>query len=386
MSKNLKIYHTVYQITNLINENIYIGVHKTTNPYDSYLGSGLAITRAIEKYGKENFKKEILKICDTQEESYQFEALLVDYNFVCRTDTYNLCLGGGNSVNFNSVIVRPETREKISKSRIGNKSFTKNGFYKILIVETGEVFLDQTDTLKALNLGVGNRYKLNDLILSGKIRFLNDERQEQVFNKALIDRERKRVSKQEWSKRQSINMTGRTQSEESIEKTRQGRKEYYKNNPEKLKEKIAKMNTPEAREKANKNRKPQVWTDEMKKSHSIKKLKFNADTGAEPPNKNKKQIVNPITKETTYISNDEVLPNGWEFGSPVTGSKRGVMYNNGTKSKMFKDDEVIPEGWTIGRLNNRTWYYNPELKDYKSFDNSITPPDGWRRSTRKKHQ
>lgn len=44
--------YTVYKTTNIINGKYYIGVHKTTNPNDSYLGSGKAIKEAIKKYGK----------------------------------------------------------------------------------------------------------------------------------------------------------------------------------------------------------------------------------------------------------------------------------------------------------------------------------------------
>jgi hypothetical protein len=46
--------YTVYRTVNQINQKFYIGVHKTMNPMDNYLGSGKILGRAIKKYGKEN--------------------------------------------------------------------------------------------------------------------------------------------------------------------------------------------------------------------------------------------------------------------------------------------------------------------------------------------
>ena len=57
----------VYLTTNLINNKKYIGQHYG-EINDSYLGSGHIILDAIKKYGKENFKKEILKICKDYED------------------------------------------------------------------------------------------------------------------------------------------------------------------------------------------------------------------------------------------------------------------------------------------------------------------------------
>lgn len=55
----------IYMTTNLINGKKYIGQHKG-KVNDSYLGSGTTITKAIQKYGKENFKKDILCMCATR--------------------------------------------------------------------------------------------------------------------------------------------------------------------------------------------------------------------------------------------------------------------------------------------------------------------------------
>jgi hypothetical protein len=51
--------HYVYCTTNLINSRKYIGSH-SGEINDSYLGSGVNITKAIKKYGKHNFIKDIL--------------------------------------------------------------------------------------------------------------------------------------------------------------------------------------------------------------------------------------------------------------------------------------------------------------------------------------
>lgn len=55
--------YCIYQITNKINGNRYIGQHMyedESNPMGKYKGSGLNLRRAYKKYGIENFETEIL--------------------------------------------------------------------------------------------------------------------------------------------------------------------------------------------------------------------------------------------------------------------------------------------------------------------------------------
>ena len=82
----------VYQTTNKINGNIYVGVH--TGARRTYLGSGDNLKRAIDKYGKENFTRETL-FEGTSEEVLEKEKEIVNGEFIARRDTYNICLGGG---------------------------------------------------------------------------------------------------------------------------------------------------------------------------------------------------------------------------------------------------------------------------------------------------
>ena len=88
------MFYLIYKITNTINNKIYIGKHKTNDKNDDYMGSGKLLLRAINKYGIDKFKKEILFECNSEEEMNQKEAEIVDDEFVARLDTYNIKLGG----------------------------------------------------------------------------------------------------------------------------------------------------------------------------------------------------------------------------------------------------------------------------------------------------
>lgn len=112
--------YTVYKITNTINDKIYIGVHKTTNPNDSYMGSGIHIKHAIRKFGKENFNKSILFKYDNHKDAYLKESQIVTPSFVNDKSNYNLIIGGGG-INH---IVSESSRQRMSESA-KNKIFTK---------------------------------------------------------------------------------------------------------------------------------------------------------------------------------------------------------------------------------------------------------------------
>lgn len=122
------MYYLVYKITNLVNKKYYIGVRKTSNKDDGYMGSGKLIRKAIAKYGLENFKKEILFEFNNPNDMFDMERELVTEaevnNYLC----YNLKIGGyggwdhidnekhNKKINANRNYNDPIFKDKLSKS------------------------------------------------------------------------------------------------------------------------------------------------------------------------------------------------------------------------------------------------------------------------------
>jgi hypothetical protein len=95
----------VYLITNLTNGRKYIGKKnlyfsksrqvkgkkkrfKVESDWRSYYGSNKELAADVEKLGKENFKREILKLCTTKGEFSYFEAKYQFDNNVLESDDY----------------------------------------------------------------------------------------------------------------------------------------------------------------------------------------------------------------------------------------------------------------------------------------------------------
>ena len=119
------MFYCLYQITNLVNGKIYVGVHKTKNLNDGYMGSGKVIKSAIEKYGIDNFKKDILETFENAEAMYAREKEVVTDEFLLREDTYNLRRGGNGGFDYINKNISKSARYERQKNG-GTNSWVTN--------------------------------------------------------------------------------------------------------------------------------------------------------------------------------------------------------------------------------------------------------------------
>lgn len=135
----MKLFY-IYRITNLANGKTYIGQHKYKFLDDSYFGSGVAIKAAIKKYGKSNFKKEILySRIKNQDTADSMEKFAISKERSIGKAEYNLIEGGHGyrpvgswkkseewkarmSVIMRGKVFSDEHRANLSKRKLGNKN------------------------------------------------------------------------------------------------------------------------------------------------------------------------------------------------------------------------------------------------------------------------
>lgn len=117
----------IYKVTNLINNKIYIG--QDSKNKQNYFGSGKIIKKAINKYGIENFKKEILEICSNVDELNQAEKYWIEKLNSTNPDIgYNISFGGQSGWML-GLRHSDETKKSYSINRVGKLLGDKNGMY-----------------------------------------------------------------------------------------------------------------------------------------------------------------------------------------------------------------------------------------------------------------
>lgn len=189
----MDIYHYIYQISNKLNNCIYVGVRSCKGlPQEDidYMGSGDAIKAAIVKYGIENFEKIILSQYPSRKEAMEAEASIVNAEFVLREDTYNLTLGGfGGSVKGHKK--SNEHRRKLSIAKKG-----------------------QTCPHKGKELSAQHKQRISE---SNKNKVFT-EAHRQNLSMARNLRTKLRPDSAETRRKKSVALLGRTRSEETKRK------------------------------------------------------------------------------------------------------------------------------------------------------------------------
>lgn len=157
----MKKKHFIYLTTNLINGMQYIGQHYGYED-DSYLGSGVEFTKAVDKYGKQNFHRVILCFCESQKEADAKEIeIIAQYNAVKDQKFYNLATGG-RTMDFDLLNRKKEEWQKthpqehqaqVDKWR---QSGTEANSQPVLCITTGETFPSLCAAARHYNVAQSN--------------------------------------------------------------------------------------------------------------------------------------------------------------------------------------------------------------------------------------
>lgn len=153
----------VYKITNLINNKVYIGSsNNCLNRWNIHLwkGSKQVISRAIKKYGKENFKFEIIEKCDLQSLRSRELYWITFYNSCDTTKGYNIAKDTENA-NLGRKMSEEQKKKLSDKAKL--RTGDKNSFFGKHHSNTTRQQMSETKKAKYRgkdNPNYGNKYSI----------------------------------------------------------------------------------------------------------------------------------------------------------------------------------------------------------------------------------
>lgn len=178
----------IYLVTNKINGKQYVGQHK----YDGvgldkrYIGSGVLLHKAYDRYGIENFTMELLEEC-SDEDLNPLEQLYIEHYNTLKPNGYNLTKGGDGVYGFT---FSPESIEKLSLSHKG-KRLSPETIEKMRQSRIGHITSDETKQ-KISNALTGRKFSeercknISNALLGntpwnkGKIGVISDETKQKL--------------------------------------------------------------------------------------------------------------------------------------------------------------------------------------------------------------
>ena len=141
-------YNYFYRIENLIDGKFYYGIHSTDNIEDGYMGSGHRLVEAMKIFGKNNFKKEILKNFETREKASEYEALMVTENLVHDRNCYNVKCGGDYGTTSGTILVK-DKNEKWSRVSVEDERY-KSGELRNIMASLVSVYDKEDNSYKTI--------------------------------------------------------------------------------------------------------------------------------------------------------------------------------------------------------------------------------------------
>ena len=188
----------IYKITNKLNNKVYVGKRQKPQFETWYWGSGVHISNAIKKYGKENFSREILEWCDSSEQLCEREKFWIkELDAKNSVAGYNISDGGdgvslpGNLNGMYGKKASEESRQKMSMAHPKSyppefgakisKSLKGHTFSK----ETREKISNANKGQKAWNKGQKNPYSketTKKMSESAKKRGISPERHKKMID------------------------------------------------------------------------------------------------------------------------------------------------------------------------------------------------------------
>jgi hypothetical protein len=183
-------YGCIYKITNMLNEKIYVG--QSTRIKDvinrKYKGSGSIIYLAINKYGWNNFKIEILEYCNSIKELNDKEPYWISHYNSVTPNGYNLKKGGEQggkcseeakkNIRQSKIGIKPteNARKNISKGLIS--SWSANEGRKEALRERNKIY-----TTKGRKLSEDHKNKISNSIKGENNYFYGKHLKEETKNK-----------------------------------------------------------------------------------------------------------------------------------------------------------------------------------------------------------
>lgn len=293
--ENVKYKHyIIYKITNTINGKIYIGKHRCNKLDDSYFGSGKLLKQAIKKYGKENFIFHLEIDLKSEEEMDLLEKLVVNEEFLKRTDIYNISRGGSNPCMYgkNNPFYgkkhSKETRDKIASAARGRR-LTDEQKLNIKLKQKQRFLNNPSEKLRCAtkqDMRKCENIYTHQIAWFKKTEIPNDYK--------LYHKPKKYISNEQ----KNINI-------EKL-KTRNKKSKWYNNG---IIEKFCIIGTQPPEFKL--GRLPNLNAGRVYSQTSIEKMRI-AKLGSIPSNKGKMWITNGTLNK--YICKNESIPDGWRLG------------------------------------------------------------------------